>query len=466
MEIIVGIIIGVALGLAAGWLAGRAGSATVRAELAATRSTTERLVSAERESARERLAQQERSHQDRLIATETALRQQIAAERTNALDRLNELREDRKRLADEFEALSAKVLDQSTRTFLDRADERFKRSQQLADSELAKREVAVQKLVEPLQLTLAEVKNEVTSAEKSRLEANAALTEQLHAMRTSSDSLRTETSQLVTALRAPQVRGRWGELQLRRVVEAAGMVSHIDFDEQVSKDTDDGRLRPDMVVHLPGDKDIVVDAKVAFNGYLEAMDARDEAERNRRLDAHARHVRSHIDALGAKAYWEQFEATPEFVVMFLPAETFLYAAMERDPGILEHSFSKNVVIATPATLVALLRTVAYTWRQENLTTEAQQVLTVGRELHKRLGTLGGHLAVLAKRLNGTVEAFNKFNSSLDSQVVTQARRFSALQGVEPTFDAPPPLEVLAVPAQKPDVYLDDEAAALTEPPNR
>lgn len=420
MGIVIGVILGVVLGLVTGWAVARS-----RAQQAVATLVSERAVALERQHAAER--------------------------------KVFELQEDRQQRSAEFEALAAKVLASTSRSLLDQADERFKRAHQASEAELAKREEAVRQLVEPLRTTLGDVKQEVTSAEKARIEAHAALQEQVVQMRSSSDLLRTETSQLVTALRAPQVRGRWGELQLRRVVEAAGMLSHIDFDEQVSLATDDGLLRPDLVVHLPGDKHVVVDAKTPFSGYLEAMEATDEATRANRLGAHARHVRKHIDDLGAKAYWDQLPNTPEFVVMFLPAETFLQAALEQDPGILETAFTKNVVLATPTTLVALLRTVAYTWRQEQLTSEAQQVLTVGRELHKRLGTMGTHLTSLSTRINGVVDAFNKLNSSLDRNVVTQARRFSELQGLESNLETPPPLEILAVPAQKADVYAVEDA---------
>lgn len=455
MEIIVGLIIGLALGAAAGWWVGRSRDSGLRAQLETERVMAQSLLATERGAAQSRLSDQQDAYEA-----------QLAQVRTTATERLAELRADQKRMADEFEALSAKVLETTTATLLDRADERFKRAQQNADAELAKREEAVRQMVLPLTKTLGDVKTEMTTAEKSRAEAHAVLAEQVTQMRSSSDLLRHETGQLVTALRAPQVRGRWGEIQLRRVVEAAGMVEHVDFEEQHTVQTDDGPLRPDLIVNLPGDKHVVVDAKVAFNGYLEAMEATDDATRAKRLDAHARQVRQHIDDLGAKAYWEHVAATPEFVVMFLPAETFLTAALDRDPTIMEHAFARNVVLATPATLIALLRTVAYTWRQERLAGEAQQVFTVGRELHKRLGTLGTHLATLAKRLNATVEAFNRFNSSLDSQVVTQARRFSALQGIDPSFEVPPPLEVLAVPAQKPDIYDNQaltNASAIDDP---
>ncbi|MGM1029100.1 MAG: DNA recombination protein RmuC [Actinomycetota bacterium] len=394
----------------------------------------------------------ERRHAAQLEEARADAQRRIAEERDRGREVLAELQQDAQRRADEFAALSTAALERNSAVFLEQAEERLRRSQSEGAAELAKREAAVQQLVEPLSKSLDSVRGEVTAAEKARAEANAALSEQLHAMRTSSEQLTVETRQLVTALRAPQVRGRWGELQLRRVVESAGMLEHVDFTEQVHHATDDGALRPDMLVHLPGDKRVIVDAKVAFSGYLEAMEARDDATRDKRLDAHARHMRDHIDQLGSKAYWEAVPGTPEFVVMFVPAEPFLNAALERDPTLFERAFERNVILATPATLVALLRTVGYTWRQEQLAGEAMQVLEVGRELHKRLGTMGGHLTTLGKRLNSTVEAYNAFNASLDRNVVTQARRFSSLQGLEPSLDRSPPLEVLAVPAQKPDLH--------------
>jgi len=419
MGTVIGVLVGVVLGLVAGWGLARARSSQQSADLTASRAV--------------------------------ALERAQAAER-----RVLELQEDERQRSADFEALAGKVLASTSRSLLDQADERFKRAHQASEAELAKREEAVRQMVEPLRTTLGDVRREVTAAEKARTEAHAALQEQVAQMRSSSELLRSETTQLVTALRAPHVRGRWGELQLRRVVEAAGMLAHVDFDEQVSVTTDDGALRPDLVVHLPGDKHVVVDAKTPFSGYLEAMEAGDEATRKNRLDAHARHVRKHIDDLHAKQYWDQVVGSPEYVVMFLPAETFLQAALEQDPGILENAFEKNIVLATPATLVAVLRTVAYTWRQEQLTSEAQQVLSVGKELHKRLGTMGGHLKTLSSRINGVVTAFNAFNTSLDRNVVTQARRFSDLQGLDASLEAPPPLEVLAVPAQKEDVYTAPE----------
>lgn len=423
---------------------------------------------AEMRSDADRRVTEERTRAAKELADERARAQQeLANERTRTAEQLQALREDEARLANEFAALSQRALARNTEAFLAQADERLKRSQDEGVAALKQREEAVRQLVQPLTESLQAVKGEVTAAERARLEANSALLEQLSAMRTSSESLQQETKQLVTALRAPQVRGRWGELQLRRVVEAAGMLPHVDFTEQAHTVTDDGVLRPDLVVTLPGDKHVVVDAKVAFSGYLEAMEARDETHRAERMRAHARHMRDHIDQLGGKAYWDAVSGTPEFVVMFVPAEPFLNAALEVEPTLFERAFERNVVLATPATLVALLRTVAYTWRQEQLAGEAQQVFAAGKELHKRLGTLGGHLTTLGKRLNATVEAYNAFGASLDRNVVTQARRFSRIQGLEPTIEHPEPLEVLAVPASKPDLFDDpaqrDEERTEAEP---
>jgi len=454
MELVLGFA-GLALGTVIGWFAARSRSdQSVRDAIAATG-----RAEAGKSAAEARLDEQLRAFQKQLTYEREQAALQLAQAKRDAAERLHEVREDHKKLSDDFEALAAKVLHNTSKSLLEQADERFKRAHERSDAELAKREEAVKQLVEPLKQSLTEVKTEVTSAEKARIKANAELAEQVSQMRSASDLLRTETNQLVTALRAPQVRGRWGELQLRRVVEAAGMLHRVDFEEQLTFETDNGQLRPDLVVKLPGDKHVIVDAKTPFAGYLEAMEATDDKVRSERLKAHARHVGNHINDLGAKSYWEQLPNTPEFVVMFIPAETFLQAALEEDPSLLERAFEQNVVLATPTTLVALLRTVAYTWRQEQLASEAQQVLTVGRELHKRLGTMGNHLQTLSKRINSLVSSFNTFNSSLDRNVVTQAKRFSELQGIESPLDSTPPLEVLAVPAQKPELYDADHLEA-------
>ncbi len=234
----------------------------------------------------------------------------------------------------------------------------------------------------------------MTDLEHERVDAYAELREQVRSMGVVSGELRTETKQLVAALRAPQVRGRWGEHQLRRIVEAAGLLEHCDFAEQVTAATDHQGVRPDLVVRLHGGRTVVVDAKAPFDAYLSAMEARDEHTRDNHLDRHARHLRGHVDALAAKAYWTAFELTPDFVVLFVPADPFLDAALQRDPTLMEHAFARNVVLATPATLIALLRTVAFSWRQEALAQNAMAVHTLARELYGRLSTLGDHVGKL------------------------------------------------------------------------
>lgn len=295
---------------------------------------------------------------------------------------------------------------------------------------------------------LEHVQQQLVSLELGRSHSEGALREQLRAMAETSQLLRVETSQLVTALRAPQVRGRWGEMQLERVVEAAGMAEHVDYATQVSAaaNADGPAQRPDLIVRLAGGKRIVVDAKVAFGAYLEALEARDEPGRADRMAAHARQLRRHIDTLAAKAYWQRFTPTPEFVVCFVPADAFLDAALREDPDLLEHAFTHNVVLATPATLVALLRTVAFTWRQQKLADNAETIHQLGRELYRRIATLGGHVERLGRNLSGAVSAYNDAVGSLEHRVVATARRMSEL-GVVPDgapLAAPAPLLDVAV----------------------
>jgi DNA recombination protein RmuC len=313
-----------------------------------------------------------------------------------------------------------------------------------ADRDLAARQHAIESLVAPMREALQRVQAQLHTSERDRLAASAALDEHLAAMRVSSDGLRTETSHLVTALRAPQIRGRWGELQLERVVEAAGLVEHIDYVTQATAQTADGRVRPDLVVKLVGDKRIVIDSKVAFAGYLEAMEAGDEVLRAQRLRAHARHLRNHVHSLGSKAYWNNFTPTPEFVVCFVPADAFLDAALREDPGLLEYAFDRNVILATPSTLVALLRTIAYTWRQDALARNTAEVSRLGRELYQRLSTMGGHLDKLGRSLSAAVSSYNGAVGTLESRVLVSARRLSELAVVDPRADGElvPPEQIL------------------------
>jgi DNA recombination protein RmuC len=277
---------------------------------------------------------------------------------------------------------------------------------------------------------LAQVQEQLAQLHRGRASSDAVLREQVRFMTDASRLLHTETSQLVTALRAPQVRGRWGEMQLERVVEAAGMTKHVDYVTQVTA-ADGSRQRPDLVVRLSGGKQVVVDSKVAFSAYLEAVEARDEATHDARMKAHAKQLRHHVDALAAKSYWERFAPTPEFVVCFVPADAFLDAALRVDPALLEHAFTRDVVMATPSTLVALLRTIAYTWRQEALAANAEAVHELGRELYKRISTLGGHVDRLGRSLGGAVSAYNEAVGSLERRVLSTARQMNDLGVVGP-----------------------------------
>jgi DNA recombination protein RmuC len=270
-------------------------------------------------------------------------------------------------------------------------------------------------------------------------------------MSTVSGELRTETKQLVAALRAPQVRGRWGEHQLRRIVEAAGMLEHCDFNEQVTAATDHQGVRPDLVVRLHGGRTVVVDAKAPFDAYLTAMEARDERGRDSHLDAHARHLRAHVDSLAAKSYWAAFDQTPEFVVLFVPADPFLDVALQRDPTLLEHAFARNVVLATPATLVAMLRTVAYSWRQEALARNAATVHSLARELYGRLCTLGDHVGKLGASLGGAVTAYNRAVGSLEARVLVSARKLAELGVSDQELVAPAQVEITPRQPQAPEL---------------
>ena len=385
----------------------------------------------------------------------------LDAERAAARDREAQAVRGEERLREAFGSLAGEALSRNNEAFVALAEARLSTAKTAAEGDLAQRRQAIEGVVAPLRESLDRVQSQLSSVERDRAGSYSQLLEQISTMRQTSEQLRTETSQLVTALRAPQVRGRWGELQLERAVEAAGMTEHIDYVTQASATSADGVLRPDLVVKLVGGKNVVVDSKVAFSGYLEAMEAKDEPTRNARLKAHARHLRDHIDSLGAKAYWEHFTPSPEFVVCFVPADAFLDAALREDPTLLEHAFARNVVLATPSTLITLLRTVAYTWRQDALAANAAEVHQLGRELYQRLSTMGGHIDKLGRAIGGAVGAYNQTVSSLESRVLVTARRMSELKVVDPadTIAAPTQLLETARTAQAPE-FADQRVVAL------
>lgn len=340
------------------------------------------------------------------------------------------------RLALQFQELSAAALERNNAQFVALAEGRLRVAETRAAGELDQRRRAVEQLVGPLREALDRVEVQLRGLEQARTAAYASLVEQVGFVRETSEQLRAQTASLVGALRAPQARGRWGEMQLRRVVEVAGMVEHCDFDEQPTLVTADGVQRPDLVVRLSGGRSVVVDAKVPLTAYLEAADAADDARRAERVAAHARQLRAHVDALAGKAYWSAVSPAPEFVVLFVPGEAFLAPALEHDPGLLEHAMSRRVVVATPTTLIALLRTVAFSWQQAALTDNARVLFDAARELHGRLTTFVGHVDRLGRSLGRAVGDYNAAVGSLETRVLPQLRRIRDTGAVD--ADVPPP----------------------------
>ena len=362
-------------------------------------------------------------------------------------------------LAERFQSLSTAALDASTARFLEIADGRMRAENVKAAGELENRRAAVEHLVGPLKDTLGRLEAQLRDSDSARQASHAALAEQVNLTRHSTEQLRDQTRALVTALRRPEARGRWGELQLRRVVELAGMSARCDFEEQVAVTGDDGGAqRPDMVVRLAGGKSIVVDSKVSLAAYLEAVETADESVRAARLDAHARHVREHVDRLAAKAYWTALSPAPEFVVLFIPGEAFLAPALERDPQLLEHAMVRRVHIATPTTLVTMLRTAQYAWQQEALSQNARAVFDLGRELHARIAGLGRTMDTLGRTLTKAVTAYNQTVGSLESRVLVSARRLSQLGVVDGELPSPALVEETARALSAPDLADAQEPA--------
>lgn len=331
-------------------------------------------------------------------------------------------------LSDSFKALSSDALKSNNQAFIELARTTLEKFQEGARGDLDARHKAVDQLVQPLKESLQKVDGKLGEIERVRVSSYAALNEQLKGLvETHLPVLRNETANLVKALRQPTVRGRWGELQLKRVVEMAGMLDHCDFLEQQSRTLEDGKLRPDLIVKLPGGRNIVVDAKAPVSAYLEALEASDEAAQRAQLARHAQQVRGHMTALSRKGYWDQFEPTPELVVMFLPGEVFFSAALQEDPSLIEAGVNEKVIVATPTTLIALLRAVAYGWRQEALAQNAKEIADLGKDLYSRIATLAENWNKLGERLGRTVDAYNRSSGSLENSVLRSARRLRDLR---------------------------------------
>ncbi len=389
----------------------------------------------------------------RLREEKARLEALLEGERTAAARQIEALRKAEQELADTFRALSGKALRESSESFL-----------QLARTQLEAREQAIGEMLRPIREALEKTERQIREIEKERREAYGALSQHLRAMLESHQALQAETRRLVQALRRPEVRGQWGELTLRRLVELAGMQEHCDFEEQPSVAGEDGRLRPDLVVHLPEARRIVVDAKTPLDAYLEAVEAEDEGARRAALARHARKVRERVQELASKRYWARFDGSLDFVVLFIPGDQFLAAALEQDPALLEDALADRVMLATPTSLVALLRAVAYGWRQQALARNAETVRDLGRELYERLAVMTAHLDKLGAALNRSVGAYNAAVGSLERRVLPSARRFTEL-GVPATRELgePKPVESLARSPAAPAGGDDDADAGGRSP---
>jgi len=427
--------IGLVFGGLFAWLALRSLQATAQARLA----LLEKELGAAEDDLKRLLAEQRE-----WIAQRASLEASIHSERRANTEKMELLARAGADLQNAFKALAADALHSNSASFLQIAEQSLRRLQGEAKGELEMRQKAVADLVAPVRDSLNRMDEQIQHLEVARGEAYGDLKAQVQSLITTQKELQSETGNLVRALRTPNVRGRWGEIQLRRVVEIAGMLPYCDFAEQETITGESGRLRPDLVVKLPGGKSVVVDAKTPLQAFLDAFETNDDEARRTALANHARQVRNHIDILSGKRYWEQFEATPEFVVMFLPGETFFSAALEQDTGLIEHGVLNRVIPASPTTLIALLKAINYGWNQEKLARNAQEISALGKELHDRLRNLTGHITSVGANLDRAVESYNKAVGSLESRVLVSARKFAEL-GASVADDIPDlePIETTA-----------------------
>jgi DNA recombination protein RmuC len=442
--------IGLLFGIGLTWLALRSGSASLGARLSFTE---KELTAAKADLAR--TSEQQRQ----LLASCARLESALESEKKASNDKVELLTKAGERAAGDlqnaFKALAADALQNNSTSFLQVAQETLKRFQSQAQGELDARQKAVADLVAPVRESLDKVDAQIQQMEIARGQAYGDLKAQVESLITTQKELQSETGNLVRALRTPNVRGRWGEIQLRRVVEIAGMLPYCDFAEQETITTEAGRLRPDLVVKLPGGKQVLVDAKTPLQAFLDAFETTEEEVRRSCLANHARQVREHINTLSGKKYWEQFESTPEFVVMFLPGETFFSAALEQDSGLIEHGVLNRVIPASPTTLIALLKAINYGWNQEKLARNAHQISALGKELYDRLRKLASHISGIGTNLDRAVDAYNQAVGSLESRVLVSARKFAELGA--PAAEQIPTVEPIEKTTRSLSFDWDDEA---------